>query len=228
VQRVRLHYRKLAAGRFVGTRELGTVFLRAARRGRVPVAFTRGHRPMPRVSFGPALPLGATSDHELVDVDLSSRLPPAEVVRRFRAELPSGLVPVAGWEIHRSTPSIDASLEALTWELDLRDALEATPSAEALREAVGALLASERFEVERIVKRRRRVVDARPLVRNAVVLGPGRLRLWIQTGPGGSIKPALLVGTLLDVPARRQPLIRVHKAGSTFAETTDALALLGT
>lgn len=217
VQRVRLHYRKLADGRFIGTRELGTVFVRAARRAEVPVAFSNGHHPMPRFSFGPALPLGATSDHELVDVELTGRVPPKELVRRFRAELPAGLVPVAAWEIDRAVPSIDASLESLLWELDL-GRLERPAPPEALRRAVGTLLAAETFEVERLVRRRARVVDVRPLVCSATVTAAGALRLELRVGGGGSIKPSLLAARLLAVPPEQQPLIGVHKAGSSFRD----------
>src|SRR5262249_13102112 len=60
-QRVRPRYRKVGPARFTGTRELSTTSLRAARRARLPVAFSRGHHPLPRLSFGPALPVGVSS-----------------------------------------------------------------------------------------------------------------------------------------------------------------------
>lgn len=227
VQRIRLHWRKLADGRFIGTREIGTVFARAGRRAGIPVAYTNGHHPMPRFSFGPALPLGATSDHELVDVELTRRVPPAELLRLLRAELPAGLVPVAAWEIDRATPSIDASLDAIVWELDFA-ALDAPVAPEAIRRGAAALLAADRFEVERVVQRRPRVVDARPLVRAATASEAGRLRLEIRVGTGGSIKPSLLAGRMLAIPADQQPLIGVHKLGASFREDVRATMLLGT
>jgi radical SAM family uncharacterized protein/radical SAM-linked protein len=226
VQRIRLHYRKLAEARFIGTRELGPVFVRAARRAALPIAFTQGFHPMPRLSFGPALPLGATSDHELVDVELTDRLPPQEAVRRLRAELPVGLVPVAAWEIDRALPSIDASLESILWDLDF-GALAAPVEPDALRREVARLLAAGTFPVERMVKGRPRVIDARPLVRAATVTDTGRLRLAIRVGAGGSIKPSLLAGRLFGVPPAEQPLIGVHKAGASFRARPDAAAVLG-
>jgi len=226
VQRIRLHYRKLADGRFIGTRELGTVFLRAARRATLPIAFSNGFHPLPRFSFGPALPLGATSDHELVDVELTARVTPSELVRRLRAELPSGLVPIAAWEIDRSTPSIDTSHDAIVWELDVAP-LDAPIEPGRLRSSVTELLAADTFPVERIVKRRTRTIDARPLIRAAQVTPQGRIRLELSVGASGSIKPSLVVGALLSLPASQIPLIGVHKAGASFHPGAPTTALLG-
>jgi radical SAM-linked protein len=182
---------------------------------------------MPRFSFGPALPLGATSDHELVDVELTRRLAPNDLLRRLRAELPSGLVPVAAWEIDRATPSIDASLDTIVWELDFA-ALDAPVAPEAIRRAVAGLLAADTFAVERVVKRKPRLVDARPLVRSAAATESGRLRLEIRVGTGGSIKPSLVAGRMLGVPEQQQPLIGVHKVGASFREDSRAAMMLGT
>src|SRR5206468_1672884 len=78
-QRIRLRYRKLGPARFIGAREIGNVFLRAARRARLPLAFSQGHHPMPRLSFSPAIPLGFSSDDEYVDLDLTAATPPETV-----------------------------------------------------------------------------------------------------------------------------------------------------
>src|SRR5262249_46214633 len=91
VQRLRLRYRKVGSARFIGSRELGTVFARAARRARLPVAFSHGHHPLPRLSFGPGLPVGASSEAELLDIDLSAVVSAAEARARLATELPDGL-----------------------------------------------------------------------------------------------------------------------------------------
>src|SRR5204862_3715628 len=109
-QRIRLRYRKVGPARFIGTREIGNVFLRAARRPRLPLAFSQGHHPMPRLSFSPAIPLGFSSDDEYVDLDLTEALPPEVVASRLAGELPEGLEPLAAVEVPRTSPSIDAGI----------------------------------------------------------------------------------------------------------------------
>src|SRR5262245_23739870 len=87
-ERVRLCYRKIGPARFIGTRELTTVFLRAARRAALPLAFSHGHHPLPRLSFGPALPVGCSSAAEYIDLDLTTGLPPPTVANRLPGGLP--------------------------------------------------------------------------------------------------------------------------------------------
>jgi hypothetical protein len=84
VQRIRIRYRKGGPARFIGTREMSSVFARAAKRAGLPVAFSQGHHPLPRMAFGPALPVGCSSDDEYLDVDLVAAIPPAEVVAAWR------------------------------------------------------------------------------------------------------------------------------------------------
>src|SRR5205814_4034315 len=112
VQRIRLRYRKLGPARFIGTREIGSVFLRAARRARLPLAFSHGHHPMPRLSFSPAIPLGFSSDDEYVDIDLTAPVAVDGLVGRLAAELPDGLEPLAGSEVPCTAASIDAGIAA--------------------------------------------------------------------------------------------------------------------
>src|SRR5262249_51180171 len=71
VQRVRVTYRKVGRARFISHLELIEVFTRALRRAGLPVAFSGGHHPQPRLRFSPGLPVGAESECEVIDVDLS-------------------------------------------------------------------------------------------------------------------------------------------------------------
>ena len=121
VQRLRLRYRKDGPARFIGSRELGSVFARAARRARLPIAYSRGHHPMPKLSFGPGLPVGASSDDELLDIELTASLAPAEVRSHLAAELPDGLTLLGVVEIPRAAPSIEQAIAGFRWEVGCDD-----------------------------------------------------------------------------------------------------------
>src|SRR5262249_25754044 len=82
------------------------VSARPAPRPRPPVAFSRGHHPLPRLSFGPGLPVGASSEDELLDIDLSTVVPAAEARARLATELPDGLELLGAVEIPRAARSI--------------------------------------------------------------------------------------------------------------------------
>lgn len=68
--RVRLRYRKDDVLRYIGHRDLLRLVLRLLRRAEVPFALSAGYSPKPRLTFGPALPLGVLADNELLDIEL--------------------------------------------------------------------------------------------------------------------------------------------------------------
>src|SRR5262249_10404404 len=90
IQRVRIRYSRLGEARFLGAKEMATLFARASRRAKLPVAYSQGFHPLPRISFGPALPLGIESEEELLDIELTESMPAAEIGRRLGEELSQG------------------------------------------------------------------------------------------------------------------------------------------
>ncbi len=223
VQRIRLCYRKIGPARFIGTRELTTVFLRAARRAALPLAFSQGHHPMPRLSFGPALPVGCSSAAEYIDLDFIASLAPDALVTRLGAELPEGLEPVDAVEIPRSAVSIDADTAAVVYEIDLT-ALDAPPPAAMVADAVARFTAADAFPVRRRSKSGVQLVDARQIVRTLTTDGPDRLRVELEVGPAGSLRPAALVGELFGLPDAVLPVLRVHKVSTRFHHPPAAVA----
>ncbi len=216
VQRVRLRYRKVGPARFIGTRELGTVFFRAARRAALPLAFSQGHRPMPRIAFGPALPLGASSEDEYLDVDLTETLPPETFAARLDAELPDGLDAVAAEEIPRSAQSIEQAMAGIRWEVDLSD-LASPPSSDVLDAAVRRFHDADVFPVPRTNRNGTRLLDARQSVGTLEVVAPQRLAVEIAKSPEGMLRPGVILGELLGLDGAVLPSLRVHKVATRFA-----------
>jgi len=196
-------------------RELGTIFLRAARRARLPVAFSSGHHPLPRLSFGPALPLGFSSDGELIDVELTESLAPDAVLAAFRRELPEGMEPMEAVEVPRSGPSIEGTIDAFVYDVDL-GGLRTPPSDGAVASAVARFEEAPAFPVTKYAKNGTRSVDARRLVRKLAHTGPGRLRLELAVEPSGGVKPSAVVGALLAITDAELPVLRVHKVATHF------------
>jgi radical SAM family uncharacterized protein/radical SAM-linked protein len=216
VQRIRVRYRKVGPARFIATRELGTVFLRAVRRAGLPIAFSNGHHPLPRIGFGPALPVGVSSDDELLDLELTASRDPAAVLEALARELPDGLEPLAADEIPRTASSIEQATAAHAYECDLTS-LDVPPDAGAVTAAIARFHASAVFPVRKHTKRGERTVDGRAMVRALVQSAPQRLRFELTAGPEGTLKPNVLVATLLDLPADVAPLLRIHKRATRLA-----------
>jgi radical SAM-linked protein len=220
-QRIRLRYRKIGPARFIGTREIGNVFLRAARRAALPLAFSQGHRPMPRLSFSPAIPLGFSSDDEYLDLDLTAALPPDTVARSLAAELPEGLEPVGAVEVSRSGPSIDAGIASFVYEVDLTT-LDEPPAPDRVADAVARFACAEAFPIRKRGRSGERTVDARHFVHALAQAGPQCLTLDLAVGPDGTVKPGAFVAELLAIPPEAIPTLRVHKLATRFREAAAA------
>jgi radical SAM family uncharacterized protein/radical SAM-linked protein len=87
----RLVFSKSGRGRFLSHLEMMTALLRAMRRAQLPLAYSEGHHPSPKVSFEDALPLGLESQAEELQVMLHEPLLPSEIGQRLNDELPPGL-----------------------------------------------------------------------------------------------------------------------------------------
>src|SRR3954451_813020 len=95
VQRLRLRYAKRGRARFTSHRDFSRAFERALRRAQVPMAYSSGFSPHPRISYANAAPTGAASEAEFVEIGLSAERDPEQVRAALDGALPTGLDVVA-------------------------------------------------------------------------------------------------------------------------------------
>jgi radical SAM-linked protein len=157
VQRLRVRYAKRGRARFTSHRDFGRAFERALRRAAVPMAYSSGFTPHPRISYANASPTGAASEAEYLEIGLSAACDPAKVRDALDAALPPGLDVV---EVVPATPGALADLlTGSVWALDLPGV-----PAPVLDAAVARFLAAEEVQVERMTKNGLRHFDARAAV----------------------------------------------------------------
>lgn len=89
--RIRVFYSKTKHMRFTGNLDLYRTWERLIRRARLPLAYTQGFNPHPKLNLSPALPLGFTSACELIDIWLEEDLPLQEVEEKLREAAPPGI-----------------------------------------------------------------------------------------------------------------------------------------
>jgi radical SAM-linked protein len=163
---VRFRYTKLGRIRFTSHRDVARMWERALRRTGLPVAWSEGFAPRPLLSFGLALPTGAESLAEYVDVRLDPGVATSEAASlagRLEPLLPDGIgVPVSGaiaGRPGRGSESLQQQVTSCAWELEV---LGVTVGE--LSERIGRLLAASSVTVSR--QRKGRVVedDLRPAV----------------------------------------------------------------
>ena len=187
----RFRYTKLGKIRFTSHRDVGRMWERALRKVTLAVAYTSGFSPRPRVAFGFALPTGAESTAEYVDIglalDQSHEL--ADLPTRLTPALPDGLEVTGGALLEAGSPALQAAVTSSTWVISLAaghpnpaapttphlEARGAPPTPAALAERLGELLASPAVEIE--VERKGTLVltDIRPGILAASVDEMGRI-----------------------------------------------------
>ena len=157
VQRLRMRYTKRGRLRFTSHRDFARAFERAVRRAGVPIAFSSGYSPHPRISYAGAAPTGSASEAEYLEIALTRKCEPELVRADLDAALPEGLDVVAVVEVDGG--SLADRLEASEWTLTLLGLDSAVAQA-----AVDRFLAAEAVEVERMTKRGMRRFDTRAAV----------------------------------------------------------------
>ena len=158
VQRIRLRYTKRGRLRFTSHRDIARVFERALRRAQVPMAYSAGFNPHPKVSWVGAAATGVASEAEYVEIALAVRSDPEAIRLALDASLPDGIDLVEAVEASVGS-SLPDQVQASSWEIRLADV-----DVDALAKAVEIFLAQTSIEVERMTKNGRRVFDARQAV----------------------------------------------------------------
>ncbi|GLF93723.1 TIGR03936 family radical SAM-associated protein [Streptomyces yaizuensis] len=165
MQRIRLRYTKRGRLRFTSHRDFQRAFERALRRAEVPMAYSAGFTPHPKVSYANAAPTGTGSEAEYLEIALVERRDPAVLRDLLNESLPSGLDVTDAVEAR--TSGLADRLTASEWELRLDRVTE-----EEAGKAVAAFLAAETVEVQRRTKNGMRSFDARGAVVDLEVVRP--------------------------------------------------------
>jgi radical SAM-linked protein len=157
VQKLRVRYAKRGRLRFSSTRDFQRALERALRRAGVPMAFSAGFHPHPKVSYANAAPTGTASEAEYFELSVTERVDPASVRQALDEALPEGLDVL---EVVEAGPgSLADRLEASEWVLDFPGV-----SQEQVQRAAEELLARERVEVTRMFKTGPKTFDVRSAV----------------------------------------------------------------
>ena len=164
VQRLRVRYAKRGRLRFTSHRDFSRAFERAVFRARVPMAYSSGFNPHPRISYAGAAPTGSASEAEYLELALAEVVVPADVHAMLDEALPPGLDVL---EVAESPGgSLAELLEASRWRIDL------TVDRDAAADAVARFLAADEALVERMTKKGMREFDARGAVLALELLAP--------------------------------------------------------
>jgi radical SAM-linked protein len=157
VQRLRIRYAKRGRLRFTSHRDFSRAFERAVFRARIPMAYSSGFNPHPRISYAGAAPTGSASEAEYLEIALAQVVDPADVHTALDEALPEGLDVLE--VVVSSGGALADRLEASLWRLTLPDTEPATAAA-----AVTAFLSADEVSVSRMTKKGLRTFNCREAV----------------------------------------------------------------
>lgn len=216
VTRIRVAYSRLGEARFLGAKEVATLFGRAVRRARLPVAYSQGFHPLPRLSFGPALPVGIESEEEFLDIELSEVLAAPDVKERLGVELSRGFSVYWAEEIDLRTPSIDASIEGYRYVVALDSLPEMKRTPAVLAAHLSTFSAATTFPVQKSSHSGEKAVNAKLFIARVTLTAPLQLSLEIKKTSAGSMKPHEFVGVLFHLTPEETKVLRTKKIQTIF------------
>ena len=175
---VRMRFAKRGPVRFIGHRDVARAFERAFRIAELPLAFSSGFSPHPKVSFGPALAVGYESDAEYLDVELTRPLSDEHLVTVVTAGLPEGIAVTGVAPLADRAPSLQEEISSLGYRVTVGGT---TP--EALAAAVASFCSAPELRVPVSRKGVQSVEDVRPSVLALAVTGPDVVDVEVATRP---------------------------------------------
>jgi radical SAM-linked protein len=228
--RVRLRFCKTGKIRWTSHRDVARMWERAFRRVELPITYTRGYSPRPRVSFGLALPTGHESLAEYLDVELDpGRLSPGFDVAAQPAQLtpalPVGIEVTAAAGVADRADSLQHEVTSCRWEVEV-----VAVSEDRLRAMVAGALAAPSLVISRERKGQPITDDVRPAIVAAAVLGAtpagALLECELATQPRG-LRPSELLRAL-DPSLEHGRVCRTHQWISCDGARREPLPLAAT
>jgi radical SAM-linked protein len=217
-QRLRLRFARGEEASRVGHLDLARIWERACVRAGLALSYSGANRKQPRITLAAGLPVGVTSDGELIDVVLARRVVPGDVARLVQPLLPAGMTVTETREVGIGLPSLPASVRWADYEVDV-------PVGENGRDvatAIERLLASSSVPWRDTRGERERHYDLRPLVQS---IEPGtraagllRLRMRLRAGGSSGVGRPDQVLKALGLPGAA----RIHRLRLVLSEPSPA------
>jgi radical SAM family uncharacterized protein/radical SAM-linked protein len=202
---VTIAFAKTGTARFLGHLEMANVFARALRRARIPVMFSKGYHPKPKMAFADTLPLGMESRCEHLTLKVPQGIDPQWVAERLRGQLPSGIEILearTGGDTSRERPSVHY-LTLLAPECRLP------------KEKLEAFRQADQFVIYRKrAKDRLKKIDLKAMVKKLAAVGESGFELVVDAHQDTVVRPADIMEHVFMLDADAIRLARVVKNGN--------------
>ena len=207
--RWRVRYAKDGRARFLSHLDIARALRRAFAASGLPIAYTQGFNPHPKLSFGPPLPVGATGETEFVEAEFVREVGRDEIAGKVGAFLPQGIT-ILDVSSMQARVTAAASARAAEYEIENLTGLTGLDPAE-LEQRMSEVRGTERAEVRRGDAVKEVLPSARILSLELVKESPPVLRAVLAVGEQGSLRPIDLVRLMYGDSPEPPELARIHR-----------------
>jgi radical SAM-linked protein len=200
--RIRMQFCKSGPVRFLSHLDFMTLFHRSVTRAGIPVAFTQGFNPHPKIAFGPALSVGMEGDAEFLDIETDPFVDLLKAVKDLNRSLPEGIRVLDARIIPKKAPSLSGSITRYAYEISVPENHAAGPEAR-----VKEFLSRQTVMVEKDGKQK----DVRPGIESIELSSPDRLMVTLQDSD--TVRPRIqdVLRLLFSLSDDQAALFRVRR-----------------
>ncbi len=186
--RIRITFTKQGPLRYTGHLDLHKLWERAARRAELPLAYSQGFHPQPKINMAAALPLGFSSRCEVLDMRLEREIPLDYLPTRINSTLPSGLQVVRVEQVDERAPALQTQVMAAEYEVSLTESFDEGE----LQSRIDSVMESKSIPRER----RGRLYDLRPLIEDLDLLPGGTIHMRLAARENATGRPEEVLDVL--------------------------------
>lgn len=224
---IRMQFCKTREGRFLSHLDLMHTWERVIRRSQLPLAYSQGFNPHPKINFASACAVGTTSDGEYMDMELTQELPVEQVEEMLQAVMPPAFRVPAMKVVTGKAPSLMSIIQRARYVLRLELVEEAAQKQ--LDAAVERFWQQEEIVIYRYKKnsKDKKPVNIRPGVYELELTAEGKnalLHILVQCGNEGNIRPEeVAYGLMATGMPMVQHVVRIHRLGLYVLDEKGAL-----
>ena len=186
--RIRITFIKQGALRYTGHLDLHKLWERAARRAELPLAYSQGFHPQPKMNMAAALPLGFSSRCEVMDIKLEHDIPLDDLPTRLNSTLPSGLQVVGIEQVDERAPALQTQVTAAEYEVTLTEKINPAE----LQQTIDSVMELKTLPRER----RGKMYDLRPLIERLERLSDNKIFMRLAAREGATGRPEEVLDVL--------------------------------
>jgi len=170
--RIRITFTKQGALRYIGHLDLHRVWERAMRRADLPISYSQGFHPQPKISLAAALPLGFSSRAEVLDVRLNEEIPTEEIFSRLKDNLPPDIRVTDVKSVDERLPALQTTVLSAAYDVHLTESVDGSE----LKRRVEELMKAESL----VRERRGKTYDLRPLIEMLSIITQANGAVWLK------------------------------------------------